>query len=402
VRILTVGNIYPPLHEGGYELVWEAAVRYLRRQGHEVRVLTTDHRAAEERPPEPDVYRELRWYWRDHEFPRRGPLELLRLERHNAAVLDRHVRELRPDAVGWWPMGGMSLGLIERVRRARLPAVAAVCEDWMLYGPAVDGWQRMFSRHRRLGRLVERATRLPTSVDLAALGPCLFLSATTRDAARSRWPLADATVRHPGVRRAAFPPAPPQRWRWRLVYVGRIDPRKGIDLAVRAVADLPAETSLTVDGSGDSAYLAELAELGRSLGVADRVTYTRRSREDLAELYASADAVVFPVRWREPWGLVPLEAMSVGRPVVATGRGGSGEYLRDGENSLLFDPEAGSAALAGRLWELARDDGLRDSLRQGGFKTVARFGEDDFSRAFEDLLERAVAGPTAAPRGGAA
>ena len=62
--------------------------------------------------------------------------------------------------------------------------------------------------------------------------------------------------------------------------------------------------------------------------------------------------VVFPVRWEEPWGLVPIEAMARGRPVVATGRGGSGEYLRDGENCVLF--EADDAERARRCSGAAR------------------------------------------------
>ena len=57
-----------------------------------------------------------------------------------------------------------------------------------------------------------------------------------------------------------------------------------------------------------------------------------KPRAELRDVYAAADVVVFPVQWNEPWGLVPLEAMSVGRPVVASGTGGSAEYLRDGEN----------------------------------------------------------------------
>jgi glycosyltransferase involved in cell wall biosynthesis len=382
--------MYPPLHEGGYELVWQAAVGYLRERGHDVAVLTTDHRSAEERPVEPGVHRELHWYWRDHEFPRLSARDRLGIERHNAAVFDRHLRELRPNVIGWWAMGGMSLGLIERGRRRGYPAVAAVCEDWMLYGPRVDAWTRAFARRPWLARAVERVTGLPTQPDLAHLGRCLFLSETTRERARARWPLDGSVVCRAGVSRAAFPPAPSQPWRWRIVYVGRIDPRKGIDLAVRALADLPPESTLTIDGGGDERYLAEIEELARSLGVGERVTHSRRSREQLGELYAAADAVVFPVRWPEPWGLVPLEAMSVGRPVVATGLGGSGEYLRDRENCLLFDPEAGAPALADRLRTLERDVGLRARLREGGLATVARFGEHDFSRAFETLLEQAV------------
>jgi glycosyltransferase involved in cell wall biosynthesis len=104
---------------------------------------------------------------------------------------------------------------------------------------------------------------------------------------------------------------------------------------------------------------------------------------------AAADALVFPVRWREPWGLVPLEAMAVGRPVVATGRGGSGEYLRHEENCLIFDPDAGPAALAAALRRLAGDELLRDRLRAAGTATVERIGVSAFDEAVEASLERA-------------
>ena len=83
--------------------------------------------------------------------------------------------------------------------------------------------------------------------------------------------------------------------------------------------------------------------------------------------------------------------MSVGRPVVASGRGGSGEYLRDRENCLIFDPEQGPEALVARIRELADDERLRSRLREGGAETSARFGPDDFSRAVEESLLRATA-----------
>ena len=57
--------------------------------------------------------------------------------------------------------------------------------------------------------------------------------------------------------------------------------------------------------------------------------------------YAAADAVLFPVSWEEPWGLVPLEAMAVGRPVLASRAGGGpAEYLRAGENCLHSPDDA--------------------------------------------------------------
>jgi hypothetical protein len=61
VRVLTVGNMYPPHHLGGYELMWQSTVRRLRSTGHEVRVITTDYRLAGAGGQEdPDVFRDLR------------------------------------------------------------------------------------------------------------------------------------------------------------------------------------------------------------------------------------------------------------------------------------------------------------------------------------------------------
>jgi glycosyltransferase involved in cell wall biosynthesis len=175
-------------------------------------------------------------------------------------------------------------------------------------------------------------------------------------------------------------------WGWRLIYVGRIDERKGVDLAVRALALLPDAATLTVVGGGDEEELARL----EALAPEGRVRFTRAPRPELPGLVAEADALVFPVRWREPWGLVPLEAMAAGTPVIATGRGGSGEYLRDGENCLIFDPDAGPEALAAQAERLAADPGLRDRLRRGGRRTASAYDPRGFERAVAEELERAA------------
>jgi glycosyltransferase involved in cell wall biosynthesis len=192
------------------------------------------------------------------------------------------------------------------------------------------------------------------------------------------------------VERDLFAPAPRPPWRWRLACVGRIDPRKGIDLAIEAVALLPDEATLVVVGGGDEAHLAELRELAAARGVAGRVTFTQSERDRLQDVYAEADVVLFPVRWEEPWGLVPLEAMAVGAPVVASGRGGSAEFLREHENCLIFDPDQGGEALAAAIRELGDDPALRERLRAGGFETSERLTVDAYDESIERLLIRAA------------
>jgi glycosyltransferase involved in cell wall biosynthesis len=224
----------------------------------------------------------------------------------------------------------------------------------------------------------------------------LFASATLRERARAGGvEPSRSQVALRGVERDLFAAAPRPEWRWRLLFVGRIDSRKGIDLAVEALRSLPDPATLTVAGEGDATYLDELRRLAGEPGLAGRVRFTRSDRDRLHELYADADAVVFPVRWDEPWGLVPLEAMSVGVPVVASGLGGSAEYLRDRDNCLIFDPDAGPGALAAAVRGLGSDPALRGRLREAGFETTAGLTVEAYDEAIEALLADVARGPSA-------
>ena len=393
MRVLAVGNMYPPHHLGGYELVWRAAMRHLRSLGHDVRVLTTDFRLpAPAEPEEEGVHRELRWWWRDHAFPELPLRERFALERHNARAFERHLREFRPDVVSWWSMGGMSLSLLERARRRGLPAVAFVHDDWLDYGPRVDAWLKLFTGPRR-GRLAapaEALLRMPTRVAFEDAARYVFVSERTRQRAIDvgRRPR-DSGIAHSGIDPAYVGPRPERPWAWRLLYVGRIDERKGIATAVDALAKLPTEATLTVVGEGDPGAEAKLRDQAARLGVADRVQLEGfRTRAALPDSYEASNVVVFPVMWEEPWGLVPIEAMALGRPVIATGRGGSGEYLHDGENALLF--EAGDAdALAAAVTRLAGDPALRARLREGGKRTAPLHTEGVFNAAVAREIEAA-------------
>jgi glycosyltransferase involved in cell wall biosynthesis len=387
--------MYPPHHFGGYELIWESWVRHAESRGHAVRVLTTDFEIVpdpvEGRQDPGDVHRELRWYWRDHEFPPVSAHQRWSIERHNANVVDRHLRDFGPDVVAWWAMAGMSLSPIERVRRAGIPAAAFLGDYWLEFGPSVDAWARAFLHRPRLARLVAGMTGMITRVDLVTGVKCVFSSDFVRRRAQEAWPALTESevVPHEPPDIDTFRTAPPRPWAWKLVYVGRIDEVKGVDLAVLSLLDLPDEATLTIVGSGNDVYLAELRRLVSEHGLDHRVRFDRRRRAELPAVYADADTILFPVRWDEPFGLVPLEAMAVGRPVVATGRGGSGEYLDDGKNCLIFEPTHGAGELAQRVRMLADDPALREQLRQGGVSTVQAIRDARFNDRFLATVQRA-------------
>ncbi len=390
MRALLVANRYPPAGAGGYERICAATARALRAASHDACVLTTRGGAADN-TRDPAVRRELRWYAEPGGFATPPWRERLRLERANAAVLGAALDGV--DVVCWWGMGGMSLSLIELARRAGVPAVGVVGDGWMAYGPQADAWTRGWARAPAPAAAAAAwATGVPTRLRLGAGARWLFIAEAVRERALAAGhELPDTGIAHPGVDPATFPPAAPApHWGGRLAYVGRVEPRKGVAVALQALAGLP-DAVLTVDGPVQDGYDAELRAAAATLGVSERVSFVRSAPDAVAAAYAAADAVLFPVTWAEPWGLVPLEAMAVGRPVVATGTGGSAEYLRDGENALVVAP-GDADALAGAVRRLAGDAALRARLVAGGRATAARYSAAAFEAAVVAALEAAAAG----------
>lgn len=158
-----------------------------------------------------------------------------------------------------------------------------------------------------------------------------------------------------GVRVTPVPPAVAGGEPGRLFTAGRLVPAKGFDVALRALAQLP-EARLTL--AGDGVERAELERLARELGVAGRTTFLGAIHPDavLGEM-ARARVVLMPSRWREPFGLVAVQAGLAARPLVASRAGALPEIVVEGETGRLVpvdDPEAMAAAVGALLADPAR------------------------------------------------
>jgi len=391
-RVLVVQNLYPPHSYGGYEHSCHDVVDRWRRKGHQVMVLTSDHRVAgvPDAEPEPDVLRRLpAALGPGGVLAPPPPWRRLMRERDSLRVLADTIDRVRPDVVSLWHMAGLSSALLADLVRRRLPLVYVICDDWLTYSQRTDPWLRMFATRPRLGRLAGRLTGVPTQpTALGATGTFCFASDTTRRRAveHTGWAFPSSVVIHLGVDTDDFPlsPPPPDRpqWRGRLLYVGRLDARKGVETAIAAVART-ATATLDLVGPGDPATLRRLRDQVDDADADRRVTFVGAvPRAELRARYAAADAVLFPTEWDEPFGIVPLEAMACATPVIATGTGGSGEFLVDGENSVLF--EAGdAAALARAIDALGHDEQLRNRVVSGGLRTASTLTVDALAEGLE-------------------
>jgi glycosyltransferase involved in cell wall biosynthesis len=142
-----------------------------------------------------------------------------------------------------------------------------------------------------------------------------------------------------------------------FVYSGRLDVEKGVDLLLRAFArvrDVVPAARLRIVGTGPRR--SELEQLSAALGLKPAVTFQGRvSPEQVERELTDAWALVAPSLWAEPFGLVAVEAIVRGVPVVASANGGFGETVEPGLSGLLF-PNGDEEALGAALRAIARGE----------------------------------------------
>ena len=148
-----------------------------------------------------------------------------------------------------------------------------------------------------------------------------------------------------------FPTPTPVPRTPRLLFVGRIVPEKGLAVLLRALQTV--EVELEVCGDGWDMASAQL--LAERLGVAHRATFSGWLDEAaLQERYRTASVVVVPSIWPEPFGMVGIEAMAQGRPVVASDTGGIRDW-HEGATMGELVPPGDRASLAAALRSLVAD-----------------------------------------------
>ena len=359
---------------------------------------------------------------------------------HDVTVWTRRTDDDTPDAVTVRP--GMTVRTVTAGPRAPvpkdelvpyLPAFAGVLGDdwgaqrpdvvhahfWMsgmaavsaaapLDLPVVQTFHALGSVKRRHQGTDDTSPPGRVAAERAVIGRVDRVIATCTDEvfelARLGAPRRRTTVVPCGVDTAAFAPdgpVHPRTERPRIVVLGRLVRRKGVDEVIAALRRLPGVELLIAggpDGSGEhSAALAcdpdarRLRQVADAAGVADRVRLLGAvARPDVPALLRSADAVVC-VPWYEPFGIVPLEAMACGRPVVASAVGGIQDTVVDQVTGLLVPPRRPDAVAAALRTLLATPTRALAFGIAGRDRVLARYGWDRIADCTLAVYEEVLA-----------
>ncbi|WAX57152.1 glycosyltransferase family 4 protein [Jatrophihabitans cynanchi] len=294
-------------------------------------------------------------------------------------VYDRRVCDLLPD-LGWpvhehavpdaWPQLGAAGRRALAAVVSRIPDGALVLVDGLI---AETGAPVLVSMARRscLVVLVHSVPADAAAADaLAAARAVIATSSWLRRELVRRYALPAGAVRvaEPGVE--VGPVAAGTARGGELLCVGSVAPHKGHDVLLAALARLPQlQWHCRCVGSldHDASYAAAMCRVAQGSGVADRLRFTGpRTGAQLEAAFGSADVLVHPARV-EGYGMVVVEALAHGLPVITTTAGGLPDALGatpDGERPGLLVPPGDPTALAGALSAWLTDRDLRDRLRR--------------------------------------
>jgi glycosyltransferase involved in cell wall biosynthesis len=436
LRILFTTHQFFPESRAGVEIVTFGLARELKARGHEPFVLAAKRTVprSDLLPGETEDYElegiPVRRIGRPEEGLTR-PYELNYRNDDMAEKTREYVREVGPNLVHAMHLQGLSASVLPVFEEFGLPVIFTAADFWsvcpvvdlrrhdgvMCEGPDVSHCVRCIASRSAEPRLQKAANLVPGALtraaDLASRTPISRLSFPLRQvgAVRERPAYIRERMRHVdrilaythlardllvangiaggkihvspyGIDTSHVAHASTKRRpsaTLRFGFVGTLAPHKGPDVLVRAFGLLPNEfdATLSVHGS-EKGYETYAAGLYALAGDDARISFPGPfSRDELGDVLADLDVLVVPSRWYENAPGVIFEAFAAGMPVICTDLGGMSEFVRPGENGLLFALDD-AEDLAGQLRALIEDRSFFGRLRAGigPVKTVGEYADE--------------------------
>jgi len=312
-------------------------------------------------------------------------LSLIELFRHHIVDLKtyrnvrRVARQLQPDLIVADNLYLASSAPLLAVRDMPCPVIAQTMDKWLVYclvdwglivKPAM-AWQKFFVKivQKLVQPYIARRVRLDGIATVSDFIRDFYIRAgVASQTMRSVYLGYDSTVFQPG-------PAHPLSDPVQLIFIGALWKGKGLQVIVRAleilrqVEELP-RFHLNVFGEGGDGFKRYLNQVIHEAGIEEQVSFHGFVPwERLVQEMHQSDIFVFSSIWDEPFATAPLQASGCGMPVIATRAGGTPEGFVDGETALLIPPND-AEAMASAIARLARDNSLRERLRENGLRAA--------------------------------
>jgi glycosyltransferase involved in cell wall biosynthesis len=402
MKILTVSSVFPPRVIGGAELCAYYLAQWLTNRGHEMGVLTVAENSESELQGElvdslhtwrlrwprthtqhehkrASTLRKLQWHLQDHTDPRnaaklkgvldqfRPDLVLIQVAQglgHNAlAALSEY-----PDLPVFYFLHDLTLACF----RTSMHKQETNCER-QCFSCSLSSRQKMkFIRGRRNFHFVS-----PSAATLETLDGLLDLQDFPRHVVPNL-DLDKPLMRHPKTQGA---PA-------RLIFVGRLDPIKGVDFVLAILDELAEEDvrfTCTIVGGGPLEHVLRSNYSNKTW-----VTFTGKiPHDDVKQHISSSDLLLLPSLWRENHPGVVRQALRSGVPVAVSDIGGSKEMILAGESGLVI-PTGDHSAWKTSLKTCLQDPDRLEQLHEGAKKHGAEYSVEVLGRRIESLLESAL------------
>lgn len=381
MKILIISNYYPPYYFGGYELACKATAEFLSSQGHTIYILTGSYMAENFNdnlnPMTP--YRKLKYI----NYETSSAWNKYCVEKYNYQITSDLIRKINPDLVYLWNMKGVSIAPIIAAQDLNVRRVFEIGDFW----PGIY-LQPGFSAF--LKRKVKAI--LPWTIGgRLDISPVIAVSQWVGCEMKAKYHSQDVYVVPNGIRIGENETSKKScDHTVKYMFSGRIDPEKGLDIAIKAFGilterDREIDFEFDIYGDGNKEYTKYCSKLISDHGLNGQIKMYGRST-DINEQYKLHDCLLMPTIMREPFGLVIIEAMAHYMVVVASNHYGPAEIIADRVDGLLFEPD-NPEDLAGKILQVHNDSEFRNRIGNAGRKKVVEKYELNYvKRQVESIL----------------
>ena len=366
-KILVINNLYPPQEMGGYGRLLFDFTNILRNRGHSIYVLTSDSPyLGNTDGDEPDVHRSLVLFggWEGGVCKTmENPDDIIRIVRKNIAGLEQVLKEFRPDACLLGNIDFLSRNIIDPILDKKIPIIHHL-------GNQQPGYVVNETPKNRLYHLAAASNWLKNEIQ------------------NQGYPLKDISIVFPGALVEEFRMRiPPALDKLRIVYASIVLPYKGPHILINALKrlhDSGIDFYCSIAGtSTDQSFVDSLKSYVNGTGMEDKIHFLGfLAREELKNLFARHNVLVFPSIVKEAFGISQVEAMAAGLTVVTSGTGGAKEIVEHGVSGIIFKTED-DTSLAEELIQLTKDPlKCRQIALAGQRRAIEKF---DIERSVDSL-----------------